>query len=123
MPFVEDAEGSSRRNDPHAKPPESIKHIFKHWRKTTNRDLSGSSSEVTSNIFLEDPREEGSALEVTELTKLVPNNYEQVLTAFCGSDALKPLPNTTGVQEKPATAFEVSSLPGMNRLLLFLHLV
>lgn len=108
------------RNDPHAKPPEAIKHLFKYWRKTSNLDLSSDSSDLVSDVFLKDAQGLVSALEVAEL---VPNNYEQALITFCGSNALEPLQNVTGVQQKSATAFEVPSLPGIYPHSLPMHLV
>jgi hypothetical protein len=120
MSFGEDAEGKRQRNDPHAKPPEPIKHLFKYLRKNSNLDLSSTSSDFVSDVFLKDAQGLVSALEVTEL---VPNNYEQVLMAFCGSNALEPLQNVTSVQEKSATAFGVSDLPGIYPPSPSIHLV
>ncbi|KEF61975.1 uncharacterized protein A1O9_03547 [Exophiala aquamarina CBS 119918] len=113
MSLVEDAEGVRRPNDPYAKPPEPIKHLFKYWRKTADLDLRRSSSEGVSDVFLKGPRGQDSTFEVIELTELIPNNYKQVLMTFCGPDAVHFLPNSTGVQEQSAAAFEVSSLPGL----------
>jgi len=115
MPFVEKAEGTMRRrNDPNAKPPEPIKHLFKYWRKATSLDLSGNSSQAAANVSSNAPSGQGSALEGTEPGELIPKNYEQVLMEFCDPDALQPLPNIPGVLEKPALALEVASLPGMD---------
>lgn len=115
MSSTKNVETMRKKHDPHAKPPETMKQLFKYWRKTSSLDPNQSSLDLVSHVFVQNAQAHVPATTVQK-TDCVPNEYEQILMAFCGSSALDSLPDVASFEHDPTTAFEVSSLPGMRAL-------
>lgn len=110
---MQDTGALHKEHDPHAKPPEAMKKLFKFWRQASGLELERNSTQIVSDVFLENAQTRMSAAS-TKAVDSVPVNYEQTLRTFCASVPLESLQDLASVQDTSRPAVEVSSMPGMS---------
>jgi hypothetical protein len=85
--------------DAHAKPPEAIRQVYKHFQKLKPRDFDDQDNEIidTHQLHENDPR-----ISPTSLLRL-PANIRETFIDFAGSQI--------GVTDEP-TIYSVNAIPG-----------